>query len=55
MQWKQATIIAGGLDIPARWVYVHYYEAFNLLFRIENALRIFVYIVTCPHSLVQGL
>ena len=45
MQWKQATTIEGGLNIPARWVYVHYYEAFNLLFRIENALRIFVYIV----------
>lgn len=45
MEWKQAKLIQGGLSIPQRWVYLTYYEAFNLLFRIENALRIFVYIV----------
>ena len=45
MQWKQAESIEGGFSIPQRWVYLMYYEAFNLLFRIENALRIFVYIV----------
>lgn len=45
MEWKQASAIEGGFTIPARWVYLIYYEAFNLLFRIENALRVFVYIV----------
>jgi hypothetical protein len=45
MEWKQALQIQGGVQIPERWIYLIYYEAFNLLFRIENALRIFVYIV----------
>ncbi|MBI4527694.1 MAG: hypothetical protein HY695_28185 [Deltaproteobacteria bacterium] len=45
MEWKQASPIEGGFSIPPRWVYLRYYEAFNLLFRIENALRVFVYIV----------
>jgi len=45
MEWKQAQSIEGGFNIPQRWVYLMYYEAYNLLFRIENALRIFVYIV----------
>ena len=45
MEWKQASVIEGGFSIPKRWVYLMYYEAFNLLFRIENALRVFVYIV----------
>lgn len=45
MEWKQASMIEGGVSIPERWVYLIYYEAFSLLFRIENALRVFVYIV----------
>ncbi len=45
MKWEQAKTVEGGISIPQRWVYLTYYEAFNLLFRIENALRIFVYIV----------
>ena len=45
MKWKRAKPIKDGFNIPQRWVYLIYYEAFNLLFRIENALRIFVYIV----------
>ena len=45
MKWKRAKTVNGGVKIPQRWVYLTYYEAFNLLFRIENALRIFVYIV----------
>jgi len=32
-------------DIPPQWLPIHYYEALNTLFRIENALRVFVYIV----------
>lgn len=46
MEWKKAVRKAdNALEIPGRWVLLHYYEAFNLLFRIENALRIFVYVV----------
>jgi len=45
MKWIKAKPIEGGFSIPQRRVYLMYYEAFNLLFRIENALRIFVYIV----------
>jgi len=45
MEWKRASAVEGGVSIPQRWVYLMYYEAFNLLFRIENALRVFVYIV----------
>ncbi|MFO3308906.1 hypothetical protein SC018_00620 [Legionella pneumophila serogroup 1] len=32
-------------DIPMRWLHIHYFEALNILFRMENALRIFVYII----------
>ena len=45
MEWKQAQSIEGGFNIPERWVFLMYYEAYNLLFRIENALRIFIYVV----------
>lgn len=45
MEWKQASVGPGGTTIPASWVFLHYYEAFNLLFRVENALRVFVYVV----------
>lgn len=45
MEWKQASVTEDGVSIPERWVHLHYYEAFNLLFRIENALRMFVYLV----------
>lgn len=46
MEWKQAQVNKDGLvEIPRQWVFLHYYEAFNLLFRIENALRVFVYLI----------
>jgi hypothetical protein len=46
MEWKQAQVNERGLvKIPGQWVFLHYYEAFNLLFRIENALRVFVYLI----------
>jgi hypothetical protein len=32
-------------DIPGTWLFLHYYEALNILFRIENSLRTFVYVV----------
>lgn len=46
MEWKKATNVEKNtFSIPDSWVYLQYYEAFNLLFRIENALRVFVYLV----------
>lgn len=47
MNWERAEYLPekNAYHIPSSWVYVHFYEAFNLLFRIENALRVFVYIV----------
>lgn len=35
----------GPHKLPERWLLVHYFEALNVLFRIENALRVFVYTV----------
>jgi hypothetical protein len=32
-------------SIPTNWIYIHYFEALNLLFRVENALRMFVYVI----------
>ena len=48
MEWKPALVRdekENLFQIPERWVFLRYYEAFNLLFRIENALRVFVYII----------
>jgi len=48
MEWKRASLTdenTNTYSISDRWVFLHYYEAFNLLFRIENALRVFVYLV----------
>ncbi len=46
MDWKSATVKEDGtVIIPERWLHLHYYEALNILFRMENALRVFVYIV----------
>ncbi len=46
MEWRPAE--AGdnrNFKIPERWLHVYYYEALNILFRFENALRLFVYVV----------
>jgi hypothetical protein len=46
MEWKPAESTGEGLvKIPERWLHLYYYEALNILFRFENALRIFVYVV----------
>ena len=46
MDWKQGEKVGNdAVKIPGRWLSLHYYEALNLLFRIENALRVFLYIV----------
>ena len=46
MEWKNAVFGDDNtLKVPKRWIFPQYYEAFNLLFRIENALRVFVYVI----------
>lgn len=32
-------------DLPGHWLKIEYFEALNILFRVENALRMFVYII----------
>ncbi len=45
MNWKTAQLqTEGAISIPKSWLHLHYYEALNILFRSENALRVFVYI-----------
>ena len=46
MDWKSATSKGEeAVSIPKRWLHLHYYEALNILFRMENALRVFVYVI----------
>ena len=45
MEWKQASQKDDSTIIPDSWIFIHYYEALNTLFRLENSLRVFVYIV----------
>ncbi len=46
MQWASAERRNdGSIVVPGRWLHLHYYEALNILFRMENALRVFVYVV----------
>jgi len=45
IKWEKAkrNQESGMYSIPETWLFIHYYEAINLLFRIENSLRLFVY------------
>lgn len=43
MEWKSAKMQDGLFNIPKEWLFLHYYEALNILFRTENSLRVFVY------------
>lgn len=46
MLWDQPERKENDLvKIPDAWIFDHYYEALNVLFRIENSLRTFVFIV----------
>ena len=46
MEWKSIQKHNDGLvKVPNRWLQLHYYEALNILFRFENSLRVFVYII----------
>lgn len=46
MNWKEAqNIETNKYDLPGNWLNIEYFEALNILFRVENSLRIFVYII----------
>ena len=45
MKWKPVSQKDDATIIPKSWIHIHYYEALNALFRIENSLRVFVYVV----------
>lgn len=45
MKWDQASEQDGATLIPYNWISIHYYDALNTLFRLENSLRVFVYVV----------
>lgn len=46
MNWKEAKNKEFNVyDLPGDWLKIEYFEALNILFRIENSLRIFVYII----------
>ncbi|XXJ19035.1 Swt1 family HEPN domain-containing protein [Desulfovibrio caledoniensis] len=46
MDWKSCVRNDENMiDVPNNWLCLHYYEALSVLFRFENALRIFVYTV----------
>lgn len=45
MKWEEPEKKDDSISIPGSWIYIHYYDAFNTLFRIENSLRVFVYVV----------
>jgi hypothetical protein len=46
MDWAKASKDQNGkLDVPGTWLFTHYYDALTVLFRVENALRLFVYVV----------
>ncbi len=50
MEWKPAEIRDDHtFKIPESWLHLYYYEALNILFRFENALRIFVYVILKQH------
>ena len=50
MIWRKTTIDDNGnLSIPTSWLKLHYYETLTILFRVENALRLFVYLVLKEH------
>jgi hypothetical protein len=46
MNWKSAKNIEDNkYDIPGDWLKIEYFEVLNILFRVENALRVFVYVI----------
>jgi hypothetical protein len=49
MEWLSAVGGEEKYTIPNRWLSIHYYEAVNILFRLENSLRVLVYVVLKEH------
>ncbi len=46
MNWKEArNTKENTYDLPGHWLKIEYFEALNILFRVENLLRMFVYII----------
>ena len=46
MNWKEAKNTENNIyDLPGHWLKIEYFEALNILFRVENLLRMFVYII----------
>jgi len=46
MNWKEPKQIEDNkYDLPGDWLKIEYFEALNILFRVENSLRIFVFII----------
>ena len=46
MDWQKVEHVEKNkYEFPGNALNIHYYEALNLLFRIENSLRVFVYII----------
>lgn len=46
MKWHKAERKDdGSIVIPPSWLFLHYYDALNVLFRVENSLRVFVFAV----------
>ncbi len=46
MEWEKVTKKEDdSFSIPSDWLFIYYYEALNILFRFENSLRVFVYVV----------
>lgn len=59
MDWGQANrlssegenrFVSPKYDMPGSWVHIRYYEAYNILFRFENSLRVLVYSVLKRHK-----
>ncbi|HKO82439.1 MAG TPA: hypothetical protein VJU78_18645 [Chitinophagaceae bacterium] len=46
MKWKNVKYLGENkYDLPGDWLKIEYFEAINILFRIENSLRVFVYVI----------
>jgi hypothetical protein len=46
LEWTVPEPVDGGaVKLPQNWLHSHYYEALTVLFRVENALRTFVFVV----------
>lgn len=46
MEWKESINTKdNNYNLPGDWLKIEYFEALNILFRIENSLRIFVFII----------